>query len=134
LQEIGISVNSEVKMIFIETGPDHPLIWSEQMMPVLPIIRVRNFNEAVDLAKQAEQNYRHTAGIHSLDIRNLSYMAKVINTSLFIKNGPFYSGLGYQSEGYSSFSIGTFTREGLTTAKSFTWERKCTLVDYFHIV
>jgi acyl-CoA reductase-like NAD-dependent aldehyde dehydrogenase len=134
LQEIGISVDSEVKMILVETGPDHPLIWSEQMMPVLPIIRVRNFNEAVDLAKQAEQNYRHTAGIHSLDIRNLSYMAKVINTSLFIKNGPFYSGLGYQSEGYSSFSIGTFTREGLTTAKSFTWERKCALVDYFHIV
>jgi len=134
LQEIGMNVGNEVKMIYFETGPEHPLVWSEQMMPVLPVVLVRNFKEAVDLAKQAEQNYRHTAGIHSLDIRNLSYMAKAVNTSLFIKNGPYYSGLGYQTEGYTSFSIGTFTREGLTTAKSFTWERTCTLVDYFNIV
>jgi propionaldehyde dehydrogenase len=104
------------------------------MMPVIPVVRVPNFKEAVDLAKRAEQNNRHTASIHSLDIRNLSYMAKEMNTSLFIKNGPNYSGLGYQTEGYTSFSIGTFTREGLTTAKTFTWERKCTLVDYFNIV
>jgi acyl-CoA reductase-like NAD-dependent aldehyde dehydrogenase len=134
LQEIGINVGSEVKLIFFETGPEHTLVWSEQMMPILPVVRVQNFKEAVDLAKRAEQNYCHTASIHSLDIRNLSYMAKELNTSLFIKNGPNYSGLGYQTEGYTSFSIGTFTREGLTTAISFTWERKCVLVDYFRII
>jgi propionaldehyde dehydrogenase len=134
LREIGIDAGSEIKLLYFETGPEHPLVWSEQMMPVIPVVRVPNFKEAVDLAKRAEQNNRHTASIHSLDIRNLSYMAKEMNTSLFIKNGPNYSGLGYQTEGYTSFSIGTFTREGLTTAKTFTWERKCTLVDYFNIV
>ena len=134
LNAAGLPVEKNVKLIILQVPPEHPLVYTEQMMPVLPIVRVRNYSEAVDFALKAEQGFHHCAGIHSLDIRNLSHMAKVMNTSLFIKNGPHYAGLGYQSEGYTSFSIGTFTREGLTTAKSFTWERRCVLVDHFRIV
>lgn len=134
MKEAGLPANQNIRLIILEVQANHPLVKTEQMMPVLPIIRVSSFQEAVDRAFEAEQGFHHSAGIHSLDIRNLSYMAKVMNTSLFIKNGPHYAGLGYQSEGYTSFSIGTFTREGLTTAKTFTWERRCVLVDHFRIV
>jgi hypothetical protein len=61
-------------------------------------------------------------------------MARVINTSIFVKNGPSFAGLGFTGEGYTSFTIASPTGEGLTTAVSFTRERRCTLKDYFRIV
>lgn len=134
LQQAGLNTGKGIKLIVVEVGPEHPLVWTEQMMPVLPIVRVRNFDEAVELALKAEQGNHHSAGIHSLDLRHLSHMAKVMDTSIFVKNGPSYSGLGFEGEGFTSFSVGTFTREGLTTARSFTWERRCVLVDHFRIV
>jgi acyl-CoA reductase-like NAD-dependent aldehyde dehydrogenase len=134
LKEIGVQVDKEIKLIILEVQADHPLVMTEQMMPVLPIVRVRNFEEAVEQALRAEQGCHHCAGIHSLDLRHLSQMAKVMATTIFVKNGPHYCGLGFESEGFTSFSIGTFTREGLTTARSFTWERRCVLADHFRIV
>jgi len=134
LQEAGIQAGRGMKLIIIEVGADHPLVLTEQMMPVLPIVRVHNFEDAVDQALRAEQGCHHCAGIHSLDLRHLSHMARVMGTTIFVKNGPHYCGLGFESEGFTSFSIGTYTREGLTTARSFTWERRCVLVDHFRIV
>jgi aldehyde dehydrogenase len=134
LKEIGIQADKGIKLIILEVQADHPLVMTEQMMPVLPLVRVRNFEEAIDQAFRAEQGCHHCAGIHSLDLRHLSQMAKVMATTIFVKNGPHYCGLGFESEGFTSFSIGTFTREGLTTARSFTWERRCVLVDHFRIV
>ncbi len=90
--------------------------------------------EAVDLAVRAEHGFHHTAGMHSFNLQALSRMARVIDTALFVKNAPNYAGLGYEGEGYTSFSIGTRTGEGLTTARTFTRERRCALIDYFRIV
>jgi hypothetical protein len=64
----------------------------------------------------------------------LSRMARTINTTLFVKNGPAYAGLGREGVGYTSFTIAGPTGEGMTTAVHFTRERRCTLVDYFRIV
>ena len=61
-------------------------------------------------------------------------MARTINTSIFVKNGPNLNGLGYRGEGYTSFTIASPTGEGLTTAVSFTRERRCTLKEYFRFV
>jgi hypothetical protein len=72
--------------------------------------------------------------MHSRNIDALSKMARTINTSIFIKNGPSYAGLGFGGEGYTSFTIASPTGEGLTTALNFTRERRCTLVDSFRIV
>ena len=60
-------------------------------------------------------------------------MARLVNTTLFIKNGPCFAGLGSGGEGYTSFSIASPTGEGVTTARNFTRQRRCTLVDYFRI-
>ena len=134
LKELGISMGEEIRLILIDVPVEHPLIWTEQMMPVMPLARVRNADEGIDLAKQAEHGFGHTASMWSRNIDHLSRMAREINVSIFVKNGPTLSGLGYHGEGYTSFSIASPTGEGLTTCRTFSRERRCTLVDHFRIV
>jgi acyl-CoA reductase-like NAD-dependent aldehyde dehydrogenase len=127
-------VGPEVRLAVVETGADHPLVWSEQMMPVMPLVRVRNADEGIDLARRVERNMRHTAVMHSKNLDHLSRMAKVMDCSIFVKNGPAVAGLGFGGEGYSSFSIASPTGEGLTGPRQFSRERRCVLVDHFRIV
>ncbi len=134
LKELGISAPSDPRLILIDVGRDHPLLWSEQLMPILPLTRVKSADEGIDLALEMEHGYRHTASMFSRNIEKLSRMARVVNCSIFVKNGPNYAGLGLGGEGYTSFTIASPTGEGLTSAKDFTRVRRCTLVDYFRIV
>ena len=103
-------------------------------MPVLPIVRVRDFREGVELAKKHEHGYRHTAIIHSRNVRNMTIMGREMDTTLYIKNGPCMAGLGLGGEGFLSYSIATPTGEGVTTPWTFTRSRRCVLVDDLHIL
>ena len=96
----GIEVPAETRLLLMEVGREHPLVWTEQLMPVLPLVRMRSVDEAIDFAVEVEHGFRHTAMIHSHDIEKLSRMAKVMNCSLFVKNGPCYAGLGQGGAGY----------------------------------
>lgn len=133
LKEVGVNA-PDARLILVETPVDHPLVWTEQLMPVLPLVRVRSVEEGIELAVQAEHGYGHTASMFSRDIDALSKMARAVNTSIFVKNGPNLAGLGYGGEGYASMSIASPTGEGLTNALTFTRVRRCTLVDHFRIV
>ncbi len=134
LQEIGMSVDEGVRLVVAETDAQHPLVWTEQLMPIMPLVRVRSADEAIDLAKAVEQGMGHTAMIHSKNLDVLSRMSREINTSIFVKNGPSLAGLGFGGEGFTSFSIASPTGEGVTSAINFTRVRRCTLVDAFRIV
>ena len=134
LKEIGIAVGDEVKLVLVEVGRDHPLLWTEQLMPVMPLVRANHADEAIDLAVALEGGRRHTAVMYSKHLDHLSRMAREINCSIFVKNGPSLAGLGFGGEGFSSFSIASPTGEGLTSAKDFSRVRRCTLVDSFRIV
>jgi len=134
LNQIGVDVGPEVRLAICEVDRNHALPWTEQLMPVMPIVRVQNVDEAIDWAVRYEGDRRHTATMHSRNIEKLSEMARRINCSIFVKNGPTYAGLGLGGEGYTSFTIASPTGEGLTTAINFTRERRCTLVDHFRIV
>ncbi|MFT3770396.1 MAG: aldehyde dehydrogenase EutE [Minicystis sp.] len=134
LQELGIPAGPEVRCLIVDVPNDHPLVWTEQMMPVLPVTRVRNVDEAIDLAVAAEGGNYHTATMHSHDLPALSKMARKCNCSIFVKNGRSVAGLGADGEGYTSFTIASPTGEGLTTPRSFSRWRRCTLVDHFRIV
>jgi acyl-CoA reductase-like NAD-dependent aldehyde dehydrogenase len=134
LAEIGISAGPEVRQIVAEVDQNHPAVWSEQMMPIMPVVRVANADEAIDLAIEAEHGFRHTAVMHSKNLDNLSRMAREIDCSIFVKNGPCLAGLGYGGEGFCSFTIASPTGEGLTGPISFSRIRRCTLVDSFRIV
>jgi acyl-CoA reductase-like NAD-dependent aldehyde dehydrogenase len=134
LAEIGVSAGPEVRQIVVEVDQNHPVVWSEQMMPIMPVVRVNNADEAIDLAIEAEHGFRHTAVMHSKNLDNLSRMAREIDCSIFVKNGPNLAGLGYGGEGFCSFTIASPTGEGLTGPISFSRIRRCTLVDSFRIV
>ncbi|MER2598549.1 MAG: aldehyde dehydrogenase family protein [Caldilineales bacterium] len=134
LREIGISAGREVRLALVEVSLEHPLVWTEQLMPVMPVVRVRSCDEAIDLAIEAEHGFGHTASMWSRNIDKLSRMAREIDCSIFVKNGPNVAGLGYHGEGYTSFSIASPTGEGLTSALTFSRVRRCTMVDHFRIV
>jgi len=130
----GIEVPPDARLLVMEVPRDHPLVWTEQLMPVLPIVRMRDADEAIDFAVEVEHGFRHSAIMHSHDVSRLSRMARAMNCSLFVKNGPCYAGLGFGGAGHTSFTIASPTGEGITRPRSFTRERRCTLVDYYRIV
>lgn len=134
LREIGIDAPSSTRLAVCEVDRDHPLPWTEQLMPIMPIVRAANADEAIDLALAYEGGRRHTATMHSRNIEKLSKMARLVNCSIFVKNGPTFAGLGMGGEGHTSFTIASPTGEGMTSPISFTRERRCTLVDSFRIV
>lgn len=134
LKEVGIELGEEYRLAVFEAGKDHPLVWIEQMMPVIPIVRVANVQEGIDFAVEVEQGNRHTAIMHSTNVDNMTAFARAIQTTLFVKNGPSYAGLGLGGEGHTSFTIAGPTGEGLTSARTFTRQRRCTLVENFRII
>jgi aldehyde dehydrogenase len=134
LQKAGIRCDDSIRLGICEVDHDHPLLWTEQMMPIFPVTRVRDADEGIDFALALEHPRRHTFSMHSETLSNLSRMARECNASIFVKNGPNYSGLGFGGEGYASFTIASPTGEGLTSPKSFSRWRRCTIVGAFRIV
>lgn len=133
LQKAGIRCDDSIRLGIVEVDHDHPLLWTEQMMPIFPITRVRDADEGIDLALALEHPRRHTFVMHSDNLSNLSRMARECNASIFVKNGPSQAGLGYKGEGPTSFTIASPTGEGMTTPRSFSRWRRCTLVGAFRI-
>ncbi len=132
-QAAGVNVPANTQLLFAETDANHAFVQEEQMMPMLPIVRVKSVEEGVERSLQAEHNYKHTAIIHSHDVENITAMARALDTTLFVKNGPSPAGLGLGGEGYLSFSIATPTGEGITNPRTFTRVRRCVMVDNLRI-
>jgi propionaldehyde dehydrogenase len=130
----GITVPASTRLLLCDVDRDHPLVWTEQLMPVMPLVRVRDVDAAIEMAVAVEHGFRHTAIMHSLNIAKLTKMAKAMNVSIFIKNGPSYAGLGFGGAGFASFTIASPTGDGVTRARTFTRERRCTVVDHFRII
>ncbi|HEX5102864.1 MAG TPA: aldehyde dehydrogenase, partial [Pirellulaceae bacterium] len=122
-------VSDKVELLFGETDLNNPFVPVEQMMPFVPFVRCKNVEEAIDRAKEAEHGFRHTSIIHSNNVKNMTRMGRIMDTTLFVKNGPCMASLGLGGEGYLSFSIAGPTGEGVTTPLTFTRERRCSLID-----
>jgi aldehyde dehydrogenase len=129
----GMSVPEGTPLLFAETDRSHPFVIEEQMMPFLPVVRVKTVEEGIVAAKEAEHNYRHTAIIHSHDVNNMTAMARALDTTIFVKNGPCMAGLGLGGEGSLSYSVATPTGEGVTNPRTFTRVRRCVMVDNLRI-
>ena len=134
LGEIGVSVEGDVRLLLAEVRSDHSLVWTEQMMPVMPVVRVKNVEQAIDLAVRSEHGFRHTASIHSTNVDTITTMARAMDCSILVANGPNYAGLGQSGEGYSSFSIASPTGEGLTRPRTFSRIRRVTVVGALRLV
>jgi acyl-CoA reductase-like NAD-dependent aldehyde dehydrogenase len=134
LSQIGVQAERPVRLLVAEVPNEHNLVWTEQMMPVFPVTRVANVDAAIDLAVRAEHGFRHTAGIHSTNVETITKMARAMNCSIFVANGSFFSGLGQDGEGYSSFSIASPTGDGLTRPRTFSRPRRVSVVGALRIV
>lgn len=132
LKELGI--DADPRLIICEVEENHPFVQTEMMMPVLPIVRVNDIDEAIEMAVKAEHGCRHSAHIHSKNVDRLTRFARAVETTIFVKNAPSYAGIGAGGEGYTTFTIAGPTGEGLTAAHSFTRSRRCVMVDGLHIV
>ena len=130
----GKMVHDKVELLFGETDYNNPFIGVEQMMPFVPFVRVRDVEEGIAKAKEAEHGFRHTSLIHSNNVRNMTNMGRTLDTTLFVKNGPCMAALGLGGEGYLSFSIAGPTGEGVTTPLTFTRERRCSLIDDLRVL
>jgi aldehyde dehydrogenase len=133
-QAAGAAAREDLELVFGETDVDNPFVPVEQMMPFLPFVRCRDADEAIHRALESEHGFRHTAIVHSNNVRTMTRMGRLLDTTLFVKNGPSVAGLGLGGEGYLSFSIATPTGEGVTTPLTFTRQRRCTLVDDLRIL
>jgi aldehyde dehydrogenase len=132
-QAAGINLPAGTQLLFAETDANHPFVKEEQMMPFIPVVRVKSVAEGIQASKVAEHNYKHTSIIHSHDVEHMTAMARALDTTLFIKNGPCVAGLGLGGEGYLSYSIATPTGEGVTNPKTFCRVRRCVMVDNLRI-
>jgi aldehyde dehydrogenase len=132
-QAAGVNIPSGTQLLFGETDAMHPFVQEEQMMPMIPIVRVKSVEEGIAASLQSEHNYKHTAVIHSHDVENITAMARTLDTTIFVKNGPSAAGLGLGGEGYLSFSIATPTGEGVSNPRTFTRARRCVMVDNLRI-
>jgi aldehyde dehydrogenase len=131
---IGLSIPAGTQILYGETDTSNPFVPEEQMMPFVPFVRARNADHAIEMALEFEHGFRHTGIIHTTNVKNMTKMGRLMETTLFIKNGPCGAGLGLGGEGYLSFSIATPTGEGVTNPLTFTRQRRCTLVDDLRII
>ncbi|WP_037385379.1 aldehyde dehydrogenase family protein [Serratia sp. DD3] len=131
---IGLNICNETRLLLAETEARHPFAVTELMMPLLPVVRVADVQQAIALAVKLEGGCHHTAAMHSRNIEHLDQMANAINTSIFVKNGPCIAGLGFGGEGWTSMTITTPTGEGVTSARTFVRLRRCVMVDTLRIV
>ena len=134
LEKIGLKVGPEIRCAIAEVPFEHPFVQEELMMPILGIVRVKDIDEAIDLAVKAEHGNRHTAHMHSKNVDNLTRFARAVETTIFVKNAPSFAGIGFGGEGHTTFTIAGPTGEGLTSARSFTRKRRCVMVDSFRII
>ncbi len=134
LREIGVTVGDDCRLAFAEVDEAHPFVQLEMLLPVVGFFRVPNWEEAIAAAIRVEHGFFHTATMHSMAIDRLDRMARAINTSIFIKNAPSFAGLGMRGEGYTAWTIAGTTGEGLTNARTWTKQRRCTLHGFFRIV
>ena len=135
LKAAGINVSSNIRMgLAFDVPADHPFVMHELLMPIIPLVKVKDVDEAINRSIVAEHGFRHSAVMHSKNIDSLHKMARAIKTTIFVKNGPSYAGLSFGGEGYTTLTIAGTTGEGMTNALTFTKQRRCVLVDYFRIV
>ena len=130
----GVRVPPATDLLFGETEENHPFVVEEQMMPFIPIVRVRDADAAIAASVKAEHGFRHTAIIHTQNVETATRMARAMNTTLFLQNASSPASLGVGGPGYFSHTIATPTGEGVTTPLTFTRERQMVVGSALRII
>jgi aldehyde dehydrogenase len=130
----GVRVPADTQLLFGETDENHAFVVEEQMMPFIPVVRVRDVDAAIAASVKAEHGYRHTAIIHTQNLETATRMARAMNTTIFVQNAASPAALGVGGAGYFSHTIATPTGEGVTTPLTFTRQRQMIIGDALRII
>jgi acyl-CoA reductase-like NAD-dependent aldehyde dehydrogenase len=134
-REIGLTVSDKTRLLFGETKNDHLFVQEEQLMPFIPVVRVKNFEQGVAFAMAAEHGYGHTASVFTKDMERATCFARKANCSIFVINGGTYQGNGgADGEGTLSFTIATPTGEAITRPHSFARIRRIVTINAMRFV
>jgi propionaldehyde dehydrogenase len=109
-----------VPLLILESDADGLFVQKEQLTPVLPIVRVKNFEEAIDKAIQAEHGFRHSAAIWTNNLERATIFGKAIKTTLYAQNGTTMAPQGVGGAGTNGPTIATTTGEGVVDGGHFT--------------
>ena len=128
LKAAGIELpeDADPRMAFFEAENDDLYVQIEQMQPIIPIVRCKDFDEAMERAVNAEHDCKHSASIWSKNIDHVTAFGKIINTTVFVQNGGTLSAFGIGGSGTNSPTIATptgdvtFTEHNVTVARSLT--------------
>lgn len=122
---VGLTLSDDVRMLYGETAADHLFVQEEQMMPFLPVVRVKDAEEGIRLSVQAEHGFQHTASIFSNNLDTITKFTKAIDTDIVVVNGPTLGGNGGMAgEAYFSHTIASPTGEGVCRPRDFARVRR----------
>lgn len=128
LEAAGIRAPRDTLVAIFEAKADHPIVMDEYLMPILPIVRTKNFDEAVEFAVKAEGGRHHTAVIHTSRLDRVRAFAQAAQVSIYVVNGPSYTCGGIGGEGFLAMTVAGRTGEGFTRPRHFTVERRMSLI------
>ncbi len=129
LNAAGITAPTETVAIVVEVPADHELVVNEYLMPILPVVRCRDFDEALAGAARAEGGRRHTAVLHTNNTKRITQFTKTMACSVTVINAPSYASCGLEGEGFLAMTIAGPTGEGFTRPRTFTRQRRLTLAN-----
>ena len=124
MRDAGCPIDSDPFICVFDAEFEHPLVMIEQMLPIIPVVRCKDFAEAMERAIAAERDCKHSASIWSQSIDHVTAFGKVINTTVFVQNGGTMAAFGNGGSGTGSPTIATPTGEGITGPQSFVRRRR----------
>lgn len=127
LGKIGVSAPRDTKIALLELPADHALVVEEQLMPVVPLVRAKDFKQAVEYALKAEGGRGHTLVIHSRSIDRISALRNTYPCNVFVANGSSAAAEGIGGEGFLAMSLAGHTGEGFTNPATFVKKRRVAL-------
>lgn len=127
LEAARIRTPANTVAIVADVPADHTFIIDEYLMPILPVARMRNFEEALKGAVVAEGGRGHTAILHTNDMKRITQFNKAMDCNIVVVNAPSYACAGLGGEGFLAMTIAGPTGEGFTRPRTFTQERRLTI-------
>lgn len=127
LRDAGINVSDNIRAAIMDVPFTNPLVKIEQMLPVLPLVRVRDFEEGLAKSIEAERDCGHTAMLHSNNLKRMARFSRKLSVTIAVINGPSYAGLDVEGDSQYTHAIAEPTFEGICTPKNFTKEIRCSI-------
>ena len=128
LEAAGIRASKDALIVLVEVDEDHVLVTEELLMPIVPIVRARDFDDAVRIAKATEAGRGHTAMIHSQRIDRIRAFSRQMDVGILVANAPSFACAGIGGPGFLAMTVAGRTGEGFSTPRTFTTERRLSII------